>query len=133
MLFSRGWAIRVCKECDFRFERAYASSIVVVLWLAGIGTAIWAGCFGRLGLRWWMTVGLFVGNTVLAVLALSAPDLIRDWISPVPDKCPECHGELSTGGGFSHGYFPGFQELIALLLFVPLTIAMIAAASAILS
>ena len=134
MLFSYGWVVRICEACDFRFERAYTSSILLIVALAGIGTGLWAGWLdGRLGLRWWMTLGLLVGNAVLAVLALSAPDLVRDWISPVPNKCPECHSELSTGSGFGHGARPGFQDWIAPLLFVPLTIVMIAAASAVFS
>ncbi len=70
----------------------------------------------------WVVIPAALGLLALAFVILT--DYIKNLVLPLPNVCPHCYDEMIlTLGGFSHSLFPSLQEIIDLVLFLAIIIA----------
>jgi hypothetical protein len=118
MLFSGYTVFKGCTECDFEFSRTQPTSILFVIALVGMGTAVLLpGLAAVHGSRWWYWVAVPIAELLAIFLLMVSGIWLRDKMIPIPAKCPRCSGEMeSKGAGFHDGCLPSGVEFLVLLL-----------------
>ncbi len=128
MLFSGFYSERQCASCGHKVARTTPTSLIFFLMLAAGGTGVVVPGLARLyGPKWWYFAPVGGAELILVVVTLGGLDWIRDRILGSMETCPLCSGTMkpTISGMYDFGCLPTLLEVVLLVIFVALHIAII--------
>ena len=119
MFLSSSHIKRTCETCNVSYARITPTSIVLYLFLVPIGFVPVNKLLRGFGENPWLHIALSILLLILTIAALSyLIDLVKEWLLPFPELCPDCGDLLSETNGFGHNLVPTTDEIVLVFLYL---------------